>query len=136
MLYTLLRFVGKLRVSKIIYPHIRSLLLFLKLIKHKGKQKYSIGFLKKGVNLRKYLERNGFENDDYAWIDNGEVLSMRKIDKLYFQYHIRLFDDGELKGHYEYIPDGFPIKHWREVCFKNKKGYFNSLLKGKIRNIQ
>jgi hypothetical protein len=128
MLYKFWRFVGKLSVSKVIYQKGRDLFLFLRLAKHSGRQKYSIGFLKNGFNLRKYLELRGFENSYYSWIDDGEVLSMRKVEKG-FQYHIRLFEDMELRGHYEYVPDGFPLKHLREICFKRKKKYFSSLLK-------
>ena len=128
MLYKFWRFIGKLSVSKVIYKNGRDLFLFLRLASHSGRQKYSIGFLKKRVNLRNHLERVGYEDDYYAWVDDEEVLSMRKVDKEYFQYHIRLFKDGEVRGHHEYLPDGFPLKHVREVCFKNKKKYFRELL--------
>jgi hypothetical protein len=132
MLYKFWRFIGKLRVSRVIYQKGRDLFLFLRLAKHGGRQEYSIGFLKKRVNLRNHLEKNGFENSYYSWIDDGEFLSMRKVEKE-FQYHIRLFDDMELRGHYEYVPDGFPIKHLREDCFKQKKKYFSFLLKDHLK---
>lgn len=79
-------------------------------------------------NLRDHLIKQGYEQVHLAWRDTGEILSMRKVDGEIFQYHIRLFSDGEIRGHYEYSPEGSPIKHVKRTCFEKRVHYFNKLL--------
>jgi hypothetical protein len=31
------------------------------------------------------------------------------------QYHIRVFEDGEIRGHFEYTPECYPILHMKAV---------------------
>jgi len=98
---------------------------------HRGRQKFLIGKLKGEVNVKDiydYLAKKSFTDVILAWKDEGEVLSMRKTNKKIFQYHIRIFDDGEIRCHYEYSSEGSPWKHIFEKEFKAEEAYFKSLL--------
>lgn len=98
---------------------------------HNFRQKHLLGHLNSNFNresLERMLKQNSFENALIAWRDPGEVLSMRKIDKGVFQYHIRLFIDGEIRGHYEYSPESHPFDHFFEVVFEPATDFFRALL--------
>ena len=113
----------------IIYPSVRDAVLFLRLWSHTGRQEYHVAYVKDGVTLeevRGILDSCGYEHSICSWIDDGEVLSMRKIEGK-FQYHLRLFEDGELRGHYEYAPEFGPIKHLIETVFEPREKYFKEI---------
>ncbi len=98
---------------------------------HHFRQNYEIGFLKKEKtpeDLVKYLHKKGYSKAYMAWKDLGEIYSFRKIVHKKFQYHIRIFKDGEIRGHYEYTPEKNPIGHLWEIVFTNPKEYFEHLL--------
>jgi hypothetical protein len=117
---------------KIIYKVYPPLLRFLEKTKfHKGRQPYRLGTLNKKYtkkDLEKFLISKGFEDVVLTWKDTGEILGMRKIDKQIFQYHIRLFDDGEIRGHYEYSSEGSPWNHCVEKVFERREKHFKKLL--------
>jgi len=109
------------------YPHLLRVLERFKV--HSGRQEFHIGFIKTDLEkLRKHLISKGFEEAILAWTDTDEVLSMRNVDKKIYQHHVRVYKDGEVKGHYEYSPEGRPFKHVLESCFKAEKKYFKKLL--------
>jgi UDP-N-acetylmuramate dehydrogenase len=98
---------------------------------HKFKQNYLIGFLaeeKKPEEFAVFLQKHGYTKAYMAWKDPGEILSVRKIVRNIFQYHIRLFNDGEIRGHYEYTPEAKPFEHLFEKVFTFPKKYFEDLL--------
>ena len=85
----------------------------------KGRQPYHIGWLAPGKTLQE-LEKHlhdewGFGNHFVAWKDNGQVLSWRKLESFDDQYHIRVFKDGEIRGHHEYTPESRPFEHFGEI---------------------
>ncbi|MBT7367911.1 hypothetical protein HN814_06875, partial [Candidatus Woesearchaeota archaeon] len=99
---------------------------------HKGRQPFLIGKIKTKKDLpkiKKLLIKNNFEHAILAWKDSGEILSMRKIDKKIYQYHIRIFKDLEVRAHYEFSSEGSPLGHVRESVFKPKSKFFKKLLK-------
>jgi len=109
----------------------------LKLWEHTGRQEYHIGWLSSDYSkedLLLILRNNGFEHNILAWIDDDEVLSeRRRFEKgKRFQYHIRLFKDGELRGHQEISPESSPIKHSLDHVTKDfflpADDFFNALL--------
>lgn len=86
---------------------------------HESKrQRYHIGYLAPGhtlAGLKKHLsEKWGFGNHFVAWEDKGQVLSWRKLASFNEQYHLRVFSDGEICGHYELTPEASPIRHFLE----------------------
>ncbi len=98
---------------------------------HNFRQKYLLGHLNSNFNkqnLENLLARHGFERARLAWRDPGELFSMRKIDKEIFQYHLRLFIDGEIRAHYEYSPESHPISHLLERKFNPETEFFRKLL--------
>ncbi len=98
---------------------------------HSFRQKYVIGSLKKDKSpedLIKYLHKRGYSKAYMAWKDSGEVFSLRRIVRHKFQYHIRFFKDGEIRGHYEYTAESNPLGHLYEVVFNNPDEYFVHLL--------
>ena len=112
----------KQRIWRVIYKffHIAQVdLLRTGLIRHTDKkQKYHIGWLAPGKtleDLKRHLhEKWGFGNHFVAWTDEGQVLSWRKLVDFNDQYHLRVFQDGEMRGHFEYTPEGHPIDHFIE----------------------
>ncbi len=85
------------------------------ILKYKRRQEYHIGWLapdKTLEDLRMYLHTEwGFGNHFISWIDPGQVLSWRKLKDAKTQYHIRLFYDGEIRGHLEATPESSFLKH-------------------------
>jgi hypothetical protein len=106
---------------KIIYPfHMtgRDVLLSLKIIHHEGRQNYVLGKIAPGKTAEEflqYLETKDFFNHFIAWKDDEEIVSVRRLVDFERQYHLRIFDDGEVRGHYEYTPESHPRWHMNEV---------------------
>ncbi|HEY9584525.1 MAG TPA: UDP-N-acetylmuramate dehydrogenase [Candidatus Paceibacterota bacterium] len=98
---------------------------------HNFRQPYLIGHLRAGrtaESLLQHLYSRGYSKAYMAWKDPGEIFSVRKIVREKFQYHVRLFRDGELKGHYEYTAEAKPLDHLNEKIFLNTNDYFENLL--------
>lgn len=113
----------------IFWPPILRLLEKVKL--HKDRQPYLLGHMTAGrttKELQQHLALQGYESAVLAWKDPGELLSMRKIDKEIFQYHVRLFDDGEIRCHYEFSSEGSPLGHVTESCFEARPEEFKAHL--------
>ncbi len=103
-----------------IFPKMQKILVDSHLVWHdKERQKYHIGYVAPGKTLKdleKHLhEQWNFGNHFVAWVDSEQVLSWRKLVDFDYQYHIRIFADGEIRGHYEYTPESKPVKHFEEV---------------------
>ncbi len=117
-----------------LFPLIRDGLLFVGIIRHgKKRQPFSIGYIMTDINLdtcRKALLEKGFEKNILAWVDNGEVLSMRKADPIrpHCHYHIRIFENGEVCGHYEKMPEKHPIDCLFDKGMENRSSYFCSVM--------
>lgn len=111
-----------------IYPPLLRVLEKIRI--HNFRQDFLVGILKRDSNhleLRAFLVEEGFEEAILAWKDPGELLSMRKIDNEIFQYHVRIFSDGEVRCHYEYSSEGNPWGHIFEIRFEAQKEYFQEL---------
>jgi hypothetical protein len=97
----------------------------------KGRQRYHIGWMAPGKTLEElkvHLSSFGFGNHFIAWIDEGQVLSWRKLVDFRHQYHVRFFEDGEIRGHFEFTPEAYPIKHFMEVGEEESKEDFLNFL--------
>src|ERR1043166_1702968 len=97
---------------------------FDQFVDNKGRQIYLVGTLRPEnsvENLVEYLTEKGYGHNAVAWQDTGEVASLRLPDGFRFQYHIRIFDDGEVRGHYEYTPEAHPLKHYYEVDMEERR---------------
>ncbi len=143
----LANWIKALPVSKINYPtrlqrhffiwytgrheSIRNALINLGVLKHTGRQVYLLGKIAKGVSIKQfvsYLIDKGYGNHFIAWKDDGEIASLRYTENFKYQYHIRVFEDGEVRGHYEYTPEYRPISHSRKIGQEACREKFLSLL--------
>lgn len=109
------------------FPHVRDFLLALKIIRHEGRQLWPLGWLASGRTIEdfvKFLETAGFHNHFVAWVDSGQLFSLRRADGFEYQYHLRIFKDGEVRGHYEKTPESNPIQHFRETVFEPREAEF------------
>lgn len=99
-----------------VFPKLERAFLFLH---EKKRQQYHIGWLAPHHNLaglKSHLARVwGFGNHFVAWEDKDQVLSWRKLDSFNDQYHLRVYSDGEIRGHYELTPEASPIDHFMSV---------------------
>ena len=76
------------------------------------RQPFHIGHISSEIEMFGiFLLQHGFEPTSIAWKDKGETLSMRRIDGKIYQHHVRFFEDGEVRGHYEYTPESHMAKH-------------------------
>lgn len=73
-----------------------------------------------------HLKSVDFFNNRIAWPDPGQTASLRRLcdKKSGMQYHIRLFDDGEVRGHYERTPEDHPVTHLQRVDFEDRTDQF------------
>jgi len=115
------------------FPWLQKHLIEWKIIHHeKGRQKFHLGWLAPGKtleDLEKHLhEKWNFGNHFVAWVDSGQVLSWRKLVNFDYQYHIRVFKDGEIRGHYEYTPESKPLRHFEEIGEEAHMAQFRKFL--------
>ncbi|MFZ2204965.1 MAG: hypothetical protein WAV23_00020 [Minisyncoccia bacterium] len=98
----------------------------------KERQRYHIGWLAPGKTLdelKKHLqEKWNFGNNFVAWVDLGQVLSWRKLESFHRQHHVRVFEDGEIRGHYEFTPESHPLDHFLEKGELERKDDFLKFL--------
>lgn len=128
-------------VATPLHPYLRDitaklgLLDFEQFLDTKGRQRFLIGTIHPDHSidtLISHLTSEGYGDNVVAWKDNGEVASLRLPDGFRYQYHIRVFNDGEIRGHYEYTPEAHPLKHYYEVDMEERRDYFHELLRGFI----
>ncbi len=118
-----------LSILKVTWLPLLRIIEFLHL--HDYREKYPIGFIdkKKIEQVKDYLLKRGFEINIFAWTDLGQVYSLAKPDRKIYHYHLRIFNDGEVRGHYEYNGMERPIKHVLELFLAPRSNYFKKLLK-------
>ena len=112
---------------------VRKFFLTIGIVWHKkGRQKYHLGWLAPGktlYELKKHLhDQWGFGNHFIAWIDEDQVLSWRKLTDFQDQYHLRVYKDGEICGHFEYTPESHPLEHMEEKGETRKTEAFRKFL--------
>lgn len=114
----------------------RDLGLKLGVIWHdRGRQNYLLGKVSDHVPLEKFVEhlvQNGYGNHHVAWEDEDEIINLRKTEGFEYQYHVRIYADGEVRGHFEYTPECYPILHMKEADMEARRDHFLKLMEGKI----
>jgi hypothetical protein len=119
---------------KVIYPVHgtgRDILLSLGVLHHEGRQDYLLGHLTPGRTMEdfvKYLETQGLANHFIALRDDDEVVSLRRLVDFEHQYHLRIFKDGEIRGHFEYTPESHPRRHMEKVGQEPRRADFLQFL--------
>ena len=115
---------------RIIYPFHnvgRDALLSAGVIHHRGRQNFVLGRIAEGKTLGEFLEyiqEQGFFNHFIAWKDDEEIVSVRRLVNFERQYHLRIFADGEVRGHYEYTPECHPVWHVKEIGQEDRREDF------------
>ena len=76
------------------------------------------------------LLATGFRHEPIALNEYGQIASMRRLDEAQpdRQYHVRVFEDGEVRGHYELTPEDHPVGHWNERVFEQRNETFLAAL--------
>ncbi|MDO8495135.1 MAG: hypothetical protein Q7S32_01220 [bacterium] len=121
------------KVLYVVFPWIeRHALIF----HDEKRQRYHLGWLhpqKSLADLKIHLsEKWQFGNHFVAWEDTEQVLSWRKLISFNEQYHLRVYSDGEIRGHFELTPEASPIKHFLEKGEQEKREDFLNFLNGYI----
>jgi|CXWL01.1.fsa_nt_gi hypothetical protein len=98
-------------------------------------QDFHLGNLKEGITIemaRQHMLKQGFFMNRVAYNDPGQVLSMRRLDDELpdRQYHLRIFDDGEVCGHYEYTPEDKPWRHLNDEILEKREEKFAEWIRG------
>lgn len=118
-----------------VHPYAKEVLLRLGVIKHSGRQQFLIGTVAPNETIESvsmHLVAQGYGNHFVAWDDDGQVISLRYTPNFIYQYHIRIFNDGEVRAHYEFTPESYPFKHLKEIGQEERREEFLALLGEKI----
>lgn len=118
-----------------VYPEIETKLSGLGF--HSSRQNFLIGKLRDDSRatlgeIETRLRQAGFENAIIAWKDPGQILSLRKFDGRDHQFHIRVFNDGEVRIHRELSTEAHPLGHAIEADLVSGEDYFLPLLRDLI----
>lgn len=113
------------------FPHIRNLWRKFGYAPYPARQKYHFGWLDSNLKVedfKNFLLSKNFKKARIAWVDEDEILSLRLKKNFKYQYHLRLFKDREIRGHYELTPEYSPIGHLRDIETVSGEEYLKPLL--------
>ena len=120
------------RVYTPCHPFVRNTLVGLGIVRYHGRQEYLLGSIVPERTIDGLIDHlvhtAGFGNHFVAWKDDGEVVSLRYVENFTYQYHLRVFENREVRGHYEYTPECYPIAHLREVAMEDRRDRFSEWL--------
>ncbi len=114
---------------------LRDIALYFGVVSHEGRQDFRIGTVAPHQSIREfvsYLIEQGYERHHVAWEDEGELVSLRYAENFSYQYHIRVFADGEVRGHYEYTPECAPLSHMKKIGMEDRRHEFLALMSDRI----
>lgn len=114
-----------------LHPFVRDASTSLGIMRHEGRQDFLLGSLHPKRTLRDFVHHlvsQGFGNHFVAWKDTDEVVSLRKTEDFKYQYHIRIFTDGEVRCHYEYTPEYHPLQHLIQIGFEERTDEFKEFV--------
>ena len=117
------------RVLTPIYPTILDGIIALGIVRHSGRQPFLLGYVSPNISLKEFIHqtiKRSYGNHFVALHDSNELVSLRITDGFEYQYHLRVFEDGAVHGHYEYTPEAHPFLHLYEVGFEDKRDFFLS----------
>jgi hypothetical protein len=127
---------GFWRVYTPLHPIVRNCALALHIVAPPAeRQNFLIGRIAPGISVNEivnFLISQGYGNHFIAWEDTGQVVSLRRVVGFERQYHVRIFEDGEIRGHYEYTPECYPILHYKAVDQEPRRDDFLQLFGDRI----
>ncbi len=100
-----------------------------------GRQNFPLGYIAPGQTIKEFVEylvSQGFANHFVAWKDTDEVVSLRRVENFTHQHHVRIFADGEVRGHYEFTPECYPFSHLKAVGQEPHREEFAKLFAGRV----
>lgn len=108
--------------------------ILLGLVTHDGgRQDFYLGKVRPDKTIKELIaylaNEHGFGNHFIALHDEGQLVSLRRLHNFKYQYHIRIFKDGEVRGHYELTPESHPFKHLKGEDFHHRPEEFSVWLK-------
>ncbi len=110
-----------------LHPYVRDFATAVGIVRHQGRQPFLLGKVIPEMSLEEFARTavaRGFANHFVAWRDAGEVVSLRYAPNFTYQYHLRIFDDREVRGHYEYTPESRPFDHMHEKGMEERREEF------------
>ncbi len=114
-----------------LHPYVRDTTLALRLMEHEGRDHYLLGSLHPEKELKDFVDHlinQGFGNHFVAWKETGEVIGLRKTHGFRYQYHVRVFKDGEVRCHFEYTPEYRPLQHLLNIGCEDRSHEFKTFL--------
>ena len=117
------------------HPTVRDSIIALNVIKNYGRQPYLLGKIAPDLSVEgfiSFLVEKGYAYHRVAWEDEGEAVSLRYVENFIYQYHIRVFEDGEVRGHYEYTPECYPFLHLWDIGREHKRDEFLKLFGDRV----
>ena len=123
------------RVYTPYHPLVRDLALKLHIVHHHGRQDWLLGTVAPHLSIRDFVSnllQQGFGNHFVAWKDDGELISLRRTDNFAYQYHLRVFEDREVRAHYECTPECHPVMHMKDNQMEPRRDYFLNVLKDTV----
>ncbi len=117
------------------HAHVRDGVIALRVIKNYGRQPYLLGQIAPEVSMEDFVAHlvdQGYAYHRVAWEDDGEVVSLRHVSDFIFQYHIRIFQDREVRAHYEYTPECYPLAHLLNANLEARREEFLALMGDRI----
>ena len=118
----------------VLTPFLFPLRVYLKIF-HMQPERWTLGHLAPGrtaVELRAHLLAQGWEERFLSWLDQGEVVNLRLRSSFEMQHHLRIYRDGEVRGHYECTPEAHPYRHQAEIGMEPRREEFFKMLEGWI----
>jgi len=115
------------RVYSPYHPTVRDSVIALNIVKNHGRQPFLLGKIQPEYTVEQfvsYLIERGYAYHRVAWEDEGEVVSLRYVTDFFYQYHVRVFGDGEVRGHYEYTPECYPFAHLMDIGREDRREEF------------
>lgn len=109
------------------HPTFRDGAIALRIVRNHGRQAYLLGTIANDQSVEEFvsfLVGKGYAHHRVAWTDEGEVVSLRLVTNFMYQYHIRVFEDGEVRGHYEYTPECYPLLHMWDIGREERREEF------------
>lgn len=113
------------------HPVLRDVSTWLGVVRHEGRQDFLLGILNPAHSVREFvsfLVEQGFGNHFIAWKDTDELVSLRRTDGFRYQYHLRIFKDGEVRCHYEFTPEYRPLGHLLQIGFEDRASEFKTIV--------
>lgn len=117
------------------HPTLRDSMTGLNVVRNRGRQPFLLGTIAPKYTVEEFvsfLTEKRYAYHRIAWVDEGEMVSLRYVENFMYQYHIRIFEDGEVRGHYEYTPECYPLLHLMDIGRENRREKFLKLFGDRI----